>query len=94
MPVRRRPARSGRAVEWACDSPDGRSGPMTVGAERFELSKGAVFLVSLRDGKTAVEQVAVEGGQLQNGAIEDRLKAAAKSNEHLAAFIKLCETPK
>jgi hypothetical protein len=67
---------------------------VTVAAERFELGKGAIFLVNLRDGKTAVEQVAVESAMLQDGIIEDRLKAAAKSNERLAGFLKLCETPK
>ncbi|HEX4609511.1 MAG TPA: hypothetical protein VH092_15035 [Urbifossiella sp.] len=84
----------GRALEWTCDTRDGRAGRVTIGAERFELDKGAVFLVNLRDGKNVVEQVAVEGAQLQGGNPEDRLKAAANSNERLAAFLKLCETPK
>lgn len=88
-----RPA-DGREVEWACDTRDGRTGRVTVGGERFELVNGSVFLVNLRSGRTVVEQVAVEDAQLQGGFVEDRLKAAAGSNERLAAFLKLCETPK
>jgi hypothetical protein len=87
-------ATDGRAVAWACDTPDGRTGRVTIGAERFELEKGPVFLVNVRDGKTVVEQVAVEARQLQGGVIEDRLKVVTQSNERLAAFLKVCETPK
>jgi hypothetical protein len=87
-------ATDGREVEWACDTRDGRTGHVTVGTERFELSEGRVFLVNLRNGRTVVEQITVEDALLQGGFIEDRLKVAAGSNERLAAFLKLCETPK
>ena len=84
----------GREVEWACDTRDGRTGRVTVGAERFELAEGSVFLVNLRNGRAVVEQIAVEDAQLQGGFIEHRLEAVAGSNERLGAFLKLCETPK
>lgn len=87
-------APDGRAVEWTCETRDGQSGRLTIGAEKFELGKGAVFLVNLQGGKTTVEQVAVERGQLNGGIIEERLEAAARTSERLAAFIKLCKTPK
>lgn len=87
-------ASDGRAMEWTCETPDGRTGQVTIGAEKFDLGKGSVFLVNLRNGKTTVEQVAVEGGQFKGGVVEDSLEAAAKTNERLAAFIKVCKTPK
>ena len=80
-------------VEWECDTPDGRAGRVTIGTERFELQKGPVFLVNLRDGKTVVEQLAIDFDQLQGGVIEQRLKVVAQSKRRLAAFLKFCETP-
>lgn len=88
-------APDGREVAWGCETSDGRSGRVTIGSESFDLAQGAVFLVNLRDGKTAVEQLTVDIEQFQpNGQIMDQLKVVAQSNERLAAFIKLCETPK
>jgi hypothetical protein len=87
-------AADGRTVEWTCNTADRQTGHVTIGTERFELEKGGVFLVNLRGGKTVVEQVAVEVGQLQGRGIEDRLQAVSQSNERLAEFLKLCKTPK
>ena len=87
-------ATDGREVAWTCDTRDGRTGRVTVGAERFELAKGSVFLVNLRNGTTVVEQVAVDDAQFQGGFSEEQFKIAAGSNERLGAFLKLCETPK
>jgi hypothetical protein len=84
----------GREVKWQCDTPNGRSGQVSIGSRRFELAKGAVFLISLRNEGTPVEQVAIDTDLLQGDLIEDRLKVAAQSNERLAAFLKGCETPK
>jgi len=85
-------APDGRQIEWVCDTPDGRTGRVTIGAERFELERGAVFLVNLHDGRTVVEQAAVDMTGLQGGFVEERLRTAARTNDHLAAFLKACET--
>lgn len=85
-------APDGRQVEWVCDTPNGRTGRVTIGAERFELERGAVFLVNLHDGRTVVEQAAVDMTGLQGGFVEERLRTAASTNDRLAAFLKACET--
>jgi hypothetical protein len=84
----------GREVEWLCDTPDGRSGRVTIGGRQFKLENGAVFLINLRDETTPVEQVVVDTGvfECSSVSVDDGLKAAAQSNERLAAFLKECET--
>jgi hypothetical protein len=41
---------TGRAFAWQCDTPDGVTGSMVIGGERFDLANGNVFLVTTTPG--------------------------------------------
>jgi hypothetical protein len=87
-------APDGRRIGWRCDTPNGKNGVMKIGQERFELEKGAVFLVHQQEGRTTVEQLAIDMDQLQGGDVEARLEAVAEWHERLACFLELCKTPR
>src|SRR5262245_4731510 len=46
-----------RLVEWECSTTDGKTGPVTINGETYELSSGPLFLVTTRGGKTEVQQL-------------------------------------
>jgi hypothetical protein len=53
-----------REVTWSSTTRDGKTGNVTVDGEEFDLSKGGLFLVSLMDNQTKVEQLGTDLSQL------------------------------
>src|SRR5262245_47771617 len=53
-------ARDGREIAWSCSTNNGSEGTVTIDGQKFDLRKGALFLVSTSDKKTMVEQLAVD----------------------------------
>src|SRR5437879_3673158 len=47
-----------RVVTWSSTTRDGKTGTFTVDGQEFQLSNGGLFLVSLMENQTKVEQLA------------------------------------
>jgi hypothetical protein len=78
----------GRKVAWSCTTQDGTSGTVTIDGQTFDLAKGAVFLVSAKENKAKVHQLAVDMSKLQGGPVQDKLPALADTEPRIAAFFK------
>src|SRR5262249_23663243 len=61
-------AKDGREIGWSCSTRDGTSGSVVIDGQEFDLAHGALFLISTKDKPTRVEQLAIDGEQLQEGA--------------------------
>jgi hypothetical protein len=80
-------------LRWTCDSPDGKTGSVSVGAETFDLAKGGLFLVDPGQGKAVTQQLLVDMAQFQSDDIGENLKAIAPSHPQLATFLKDFDPP-
>jgi hypothetical protein len=78
----------GRKIAWSCTTQDGTSGTVTIDGQQFDLAKGAIFLISAKENKTTVEQLAVDMSKLQGGPVQDKLPALADTEPRIAAFFK------
>jgi hypothetical protein len=84
----------GRKIAWSCTAPDGTSGTVIIDGQQFDLAKGAVFLVSARENKTKVEQLAVDMSKLQGGPVQDKLPVLVDTESRIAAFFKVARGEK
>ena len=80
-------AADGRKIQWSYRTQDGRGGTATIDGRQFDLAKGAVFLISARQGKTTVEQVAIDASKLRDDTTVQFL-GWAKTEPQIAAFYK------
>ncbi len=87
-------AAGGRKVAWSCQAADGGGGAVTVDGRPFDLAKGGLLLVSLRDNKTEVEQLAVDMAKLQRTSVVRDLRDLAEAEPRLAAFLKGAQAAK
>jgi hypothetical protein len=84
----------GREIAWSCRTNDGTGGTVNIDGQRFNLSKGAVFLVSTNDKKTKVEQLAVDMSKLQGvsqpqgPSMREKLQALEDAEPRIAEFFK------
>jgi hypothetical protein len=86
-------ALDGREIAWSCSTRDGAQGAVTVDSQRFDLSKGSVFLVSTNDKKTKVEQLAVDMSKVQGRSTPDhplreQLQALGDAKPRIGEFFK------
>jgi hypothetical protein len=87
-------ALDGREIAWSCRTKDGTDGAVRVDGQRFDLSKGAVFLVRTNDKKTTVEQLAVDMSKLQGASgpggtpMREKLQALGDAEPRIAEFFK------
>ncbi len=89
----------GRKVAWSGTTTDGTSGTVTIAGQQFDLAKGAVFLIQLKDKRAKVEQIAVDTAKLQGdkiveGKMRERLIAVGDSEPRIKAFLKQCRGEK
>ncbi len=54
-----------REIAWSCRTPDRIGGVVTVDGQKFDLSKGAVFLISTADQQTKVQQLTIDTKRFQ-----------------------------
>ena len=87
-------AADGRVVQWECTTKDGVKGRVKINGEVFRLEDGGVFFIDLRDGRTVVEQAAVDMALLAGGFVEQQLKVLAASDERIARFLRESESPR
>ena len=84
----------GRKIAWSCTTQDGTSGTVTIDGQQFDLAKGAIFLISAKENKTTVEQLAVDMSKLQGDKMEDKLTAVGEAEPRIKAFLKECRGEK
>ena len=93
-------ALDGREIAWSCRTKDGTDGTVTVDGQRFDLSKGAVFLVRTNDKKTKVEQIAADMSRLQGAwgpggtPMREKLQALGDTEPRIAEFFKDAQAAK
>jgi hypothetical protein len=57
-----------REVTWSSTTRDGKTGNVTIDGQEFDLGKGGLFLISLMNNRTKVEQLATDLSQLDGSA--------------------------
>jgi hypothetical protein len=83
----------GLELSWTCDTRDGVTGVITFGSQKFKLEDGGVILVDLRGGKFRVEQAIADMSHFEGGNIDERLKSEAITDERIARFLQVCNSP-
>jgi hypothetical protein len=53
-------AEDGRAVEWQCETGDGKTGSIRIDGARYDLTGGPLFLVSTKGAKGRVRQLRLD----------------------------------
>jgi hypothetical protein len=86
--------KDGREIVWSCSTPDGKVGHVVIDGQTFDLTRGALFLISTKDKPTRVQQVPVEAGQLQEKASIEKFRELEKADPRIAAFLKSCRDSK
>jgi hypothetical protein len=84
-------AKDGREIVWSCSTQDGKSGKVVIDGQEFDLTQGALFLVSTKDKPTRVEQVLIDDGQLQAGSDTQKFPELAKADPRIATFLESCK---
>jgi hypothetical protein len=84
-------ANDGGKIDWSCTTQDGHSGKVIVDGHEFDLTQGALFLVSTTDKPTRVDQLAVAAGQLQACSDAKKLPELAEADPRIAAFLQSCK---
>ena len=79
-----------RMVGWACTTQDGAAGSVTIDGKTFDLAQGGLFLISVRQPTTTVEQIAIDIAQVQGEPVEEKLEAVGKDDPRVAAFLRKC----
>jgi hypothetical protein len=78
-------AADGRSLAWDVQTRDGRTGEARIGAVRYELASGNLFLVTTQEGATEVRQLARDLSAVSLD--HDGILAFARSDPDLAAFL-------
>ena len=59
-------------IDWSCQTRDGKRGQVRINGVHFDLEKGRVFLVSVRNGHSKIVQLErdISGVSTEKGSIE------------------------
>ena len=79
-------SRRGRNVAVHCYTGDGKTGPVTIGDETFELGNGSLFLVASSGTKTVVKQLRRDLSKL--GSDSEEFRANAMADSEIKAFFE------
>ena len=80
--------KDGRRVEYHCDTPDGKTGALTLAGHDYDLGRGTLFLVSTAGPEARVRQLNRDVRTLK--ATPDAFWKLAEGNKEIAEFF----TPK
>jgi hypothetical protein len=83
-------AKDGRNIAWSCSTRDGKTGNVIIDGQEFDLTDGALFLISTKDKPTHVEQLAIEAEQLQEWSNTEKFPELATADPRIAAFFQSC----
>jgi hypothetical protein len=78
----------GRKIPLSCTTTDGKNGTVIIDGQQFDLAKGAIFIVSAKENKTKVEQLAVDMSKLQGDPVHEKVQGLADTEPRVAAFFK------
>ncbi len=84
-------AKDGVKIGWTYTTQDGQSGKVAIDSEEFDLTAGALFLVSTKEKPAHVQQLAIEPVQLQTCSDAKKLLGVMKGNPQMATFLELCK---
>ena len=84
-------AKDGSKIDWSCMTQDGHSGKVIVDGHEFDLTQGALFLVSAKDKPTRIDQLAVDEGQLQPCSDAKKFSELAKADPRIGTFVQSCK---
>jgi hypothetical protein len=79
-------ATDGRRVEFHASTTDGKAGTITVADVRYDLAKGALFLVSTQHTPPKIAQITFDTTNFPK--TRDQLIGLAKSNAEIRAFFE------
>ena len=77
-----------REIKWFTSTKDGVTGTLTVDGQSFDLTKGALFLITTDAERIGVQQLSVAMSQFQGASPTERLRTAATANSRSATFLK------
>jgi hypothetical protein len=80
-------APDGRRYEWQTESMDGRNVKFRINGKEYDLSKGTLFLVKTKGGKTEVEQLSEDLSSVQPNA--ESCKEFARKNPAVSKFLDM-----
>jgi hypothetical protein len=84
----------GERIEWSCTSKDGKSGAVVIAGQQFELSKGAVFLLTAKQNPLKVEQLSPDLSKLPNAESKELPDAIRNVDPRVVEFLKAAQGEK
>jgi hypothetical protein len=63
---------------------------VVIDGQEFDLTQGALFLISTKDNPKQVQQLAIDAGQLQEGADTEKFPEPVTADPRIAAFLQSC----
>lgn len=83
--------KDGVKIAWSCTTQDGQSGKVAIDNQEFDLTAGALFLVSTTDKSAHVQQLVIDPVQLQTCSDVKKLLGVMKADPQMATFLDLCK---
>ena len=84
-------AKDGVKIGWSCTTKNGRNGKVIIDDQEFDLTAGALFLVSTSDASAHVQQLAINSTELQTCSDVKMLLAVMKANPDMASYLEHCK---
>ena len=81
----------GRKVEWQCETPDGKTGTITISGQSYDLAQGSLFLVATKGGGSRVLQLKRDTLKLTG---QERLEHLLKDDTDVGQFFVEAAKPK
>lgn len=81
--------KDGVKIGWSCTTKDGRSGKVVIDNQEFDLTAGALFLVSTSDKSAQVQQLVIDSAQLQACSDVKKLLGVMKANPEMATYLEI-----
>jgi hypothetical protein len=82
----------GSKIDWSCRTDDGKSGAIRIERKEFDLSRGGLFLVFIKQGQITVDQVPLSTQQLESCSDLRAFRALATVEQRISDFLANCET--
>ena len=83
--------KDGTDIAWSCATQDGESGKVTIDNQEFELTAGALFLISTKGKFAHVQQLEIDPAQLDTCKDATKFLGVMKANTQMADFLELCK---
>jgi hypothetical protein len=84
----------GPTITWECETEDAKTGTVTIGATKYELQKGGLFLVTARHGKVWVRQSPADLSGVKGEVDLAAIRTAVGHDAIAAEFLDRVEKPR